>query len=145
MEQAIIQAITTLFAGADERNWRKVKEVMGETVLLDYSSMNGNAASSLTPLQIAGSWAAFLPGFDKTHHQLSDFKVAKNDTVATVNFSGKATHWIGNDSWVVEGTYDVKLLLQNDQWLIAVMKFNFEKQSGHTGLPALATERAKMR
>lgn len=144
MEQAIIQSVSSLFEGADERNWQKVKGVMGETVLLDYSSMNGNAASLLTPIEIVASWAAFLPGFDKTHHQLFDFKVAGNDKTATVHFSGKATHWIENDCWVVEGTYDVELLWQSDQWLIVALKFNFEQQSGHTELPALAMERAKM-
>lgn len=144
MEIAIIQTITTLFEAADERNWQKLMGVMCETVLLDYSSMNGNPAASLTPQQITGSWAAFLPGFDKTHHRLFDFKVKENDKVAEVHFGGNAAHWIESDCWIVEGTYDVKLLWHNHQWMVSAMKFNFEKQSGHTELPALAVERAKL-
>ncbi len=144
METLIIQQINTLFAGADERNWEKVKSTMNTTVLLDYSSMTGNPAITLSPDAITQAWASFLPGFDSTHHQLSDFSVSINDNEATAEYFGKADHFINNDVWTVEGTYQTHLQLVSGSWLITAQKFNFSQQSGNTELPALATQRMKL-
>lgn len=144
MTKTILHPIKTLFAAADERDWRKAMSVMNDEVLLDYSSMSGNPETLLTPKQITDIWAAFLPGFDKTHHQLSGFKVNEHDTTTVVvNLNGKAEHWIESACWVVEGTYDVALLQQNKRWLITEMKFNFKRQSGNTDLPSIAIEHLK--
>lgn len=140
----IILQIQKLFAGVDERNWQEVMSVMDDVVLLDYSSLNGKPAVKLTPQEITASWAALLPGFDKTHHVLCDFKV--DDTlksVASAHFTGRAEHWIGDECWIVEGTYDVVLLLIRDRWLVREMKFNFIRQTGNSRLPALAAENVK--
>lgn len=145
MENKVIQQIRNLFAGADERDWQKVAATMNDTVLLDYSSMTGAAASHLSPDDIIASWDAFLPGFDSTHHQLSDFAVTLGEDGADARYAGKADHFLNNDVWVVEGTYDTKLKLENGTWLITQQKFNFIRQSGNTSLPALATSNAKQR
>lgn len=139
----IVQQIKKLFAGADDRNWQKVMSVMNDKVLLDYSSMNGNPAAMLTPQEITDTWAAFLPGFNKTHHSLWGFEVKAEEATAYAHFTGRAEHWLGNECWIVEGTYDVVLSLINSQWLMRDIKFNFIKQTGNTGLPVLATERLK--
>lgn len=139
----IIRQINKLFAGVDDRDWHKVMSVMNANVLLDYASMNGHPATMLTPKEITDAWAAFLPGFDKTHHQLSQFKVQPLGIHPTAHFNGQATHWIGNECWIVEGSYDIGLNFINGIWLVTEMKFNFEKQSGDTDLPALAAERIK--
>lgn len=141
METKIIEQVTALFAGADERSWKKVETVMNETVILDYSSMTGNAPDVLTPQQISAAWAAFLPGFDRTSHQLSGFVVDLSGNTATVHYTGKADHFLDDATWTVEGTYDTKLVSTKGSWLIAEHKFNFQKQSGDTTLPAKATKK----
>lgn len=143
MNTDITEKVQSLFAGADERDWQKVAATMHDTVLLDYSSMNGSPAEELRPAQITGMWAAFLPGFDKTHHQLSGFSVDEQADSATVHVQGVASHWIDSRCWIVEGSYDVKLGLFNGSWKVMAMKFNFERQGGDTGLPSLALERLK--
>jgi hypothetical protein len=144
MENAkIIQAITTIFKSADEHNWKSIESVMLKTVLLDYTSFTGGEPAVLTPNQITESWAEFLPGFDKTHHQLSNFNVTINNNVAHATYSGKADHFIGNEIWTVEGNYESELNNINGQWLVSTLKFNFKKQTGNTGLPAEATARMK--
>ena len=44
----IIQTITGIFNGADERNWEKVQDSFTDNVLLDYSSMNGSPATVIS-------------------------------------------------------------------------------------------------
>ena len=138
--EKIIQSIADLFAGADERNWQKVQSVMANSVLLDYTSMAGGNPAIMTPQQVTGAWAAFLPGFDKTYHQLSGFEVKVNGDTATAHYAGKADHFIGKETWTVEGTYDTELQKDNSRWLIIKHKLNFTKQSGNTNLPGQATQ-----
>jgi len=144
MENKIHEQVSALFAGADERNWQKVEAVLDEKVVLDYSSMTANAPTVLTPKQISIAWAAFLPGFDRTNHQLSGFAVNTAGNTATVHYTGKADHFLQNAIWTVEGSYDTKLVFKSNQWLIAEHKFNFEKQSGDTTLPVKATEKMQI-
>jgi hypothetical protein len=144
-QEIIIEIITNLFAGADERDWQKVESTMAQTVLLDYTSMAGGEPTQLTPVQITNAWAAFLPGFDHTHHQLSGFEVKENNGTANAHYFGKAEHFIGNGVWIVEGSYDTELQKINSDWKITKHKLNFSGQSGNTNLPAVATEKMKAR
>src|ERR1700751_2381833 len=106
--EAIIQTVTDIFNGADERNWEKVRHAMAEEGLMDYSSMNGSQPAITKADDIIKTWKGFLPGFDRTHHQLSDFQGERQGNTANLRFFGKADHFIGNDSWTVEGTYDIE-------------------------------------
>ncbi len=139
----IIQAITAIFNGADEHNWSKIENVMLPNVLLDYTSFFGGEPSIQTPKQITNSWAGFLPGFDKTNHNLFDFKVTIDNDIATVINAIKGDHFIDNENWIVEGTYENELVKTNGKWLVSKLKFNFASQSGNLTLLAKATERIK--
>jgi ketosteroid isomerase-like protein len=142
MENIIEQQVRSLFEGADERNWQKSASVMSNNVLLDYSSMTGNAATLLTPEQIMAAWAAFLPGFDRTNHKLSDFTINTNGLTALAHYRGKADHFLNGGVWTVDGTYDTKLVrTNNDNWLIVEHKFNLKEQSGNTSLPQSAVQK----
>jgi len=141
--EKIIRAISAVFNGADERNWKKVENAMADNVLLDYSSLSGSPAATLPSAQIIETWKGFLPGFDMTQHQLSDFQVTRQGNIANVHCNGKADHFIDKDVWTVEGTYDAEVTKNNSQWAITGLKFNLSKQSGNTGLPAVAIEKVK--
>jgi hypothetical protein len=146
MENIIEQQVRKLFEGADERNWQKSASAMSNEVLLDYSSMTGNAATLLKPEQIMAAWAAFLPGFDRTNHLLSNFTIKTNGLTAEVHYNGKADHFLNGEVWTVNGTYDTKLIrTNNDTWLITEHKFNFRDQSGNTTLPQAATQKLNNR
>ncbi|WP_343304094.1 nuclear transport factor 2 family protein [Chitinophaga niabensis] len=141
MEQLIISAVTAIFNGADERNWPKVQQAMAENVYLDYSSLSGNPAASIPAEQIINAWKSVLPGFDRTHHQLSGFAVTIEGDTATIHFNGKADHFIDQNSWTVEGTYDATAVKENDQWHVSALKLNLLKQSGDLSLPGEAMKR----
>ncbi|MEJ1239261.1 PhzA/PhzB family protein [Chryseolinea sp. T2] len=138
MEHSIIEHIIALFSGADERNWTKVKSVLSQQVVLDYSSMTGAPATSVSPEQIVASWSSFLPGFNRTNHHLFDFKVDRKDREAVVTYGGKADHYLNESVWTVEGTYTTEVKLINGIWLITSHTFHFHRQSGDTTLPGLA-------
>lgn len=89
-KEKIIQIISSIFSNTDKRNWQNVQSGMSENVLLDFTSMVGGNPSSQTPQQITNAWAAVLPGFDKTHHQLSNFQGTIKDNIANFHYTGKA-------------------------------------------------------
>ena len=143
MEHSIVEHITALFAGADERNWFKIKSVLSQQVLLDYSSMTGEPAALVTPEQIVDAWSAFLPGFDRTNHRLSDFKVDRNNREAVTTYNGRADHFLSESVWTVEGSYSTEVKLINGSWLITAHTFHFKKQSGDLTLAEQVKEKMK--
>lgn len=141
MKDIIKQQVSSLFEGADERNWNKVMAVLDKQVLLDYSSMTGSPATNVTPGQITAAWSAFLPGFDRTNHQLFDFKISIDGDEAVAMYMGKADHYLNSNVWSVAGSYHTTLKLIGENWLIKSHAFNYEKQSGNTSLPSEATKK----
>jgi hypothetical protein len=137
--ERVTKVITNIFEGADERDWNRVKASFANDVLLDYSSMNGNPAAVLSSDNIIKAWKGFLPGFDITHHHITNFQIKESDGVAKAHFSGKADHFIDGESWTVEGTYDLELAVSGDGAQVTKFKFNLQKQSGNTELPQKAT------
>src|ERR1700744_2624864 len=105
MTEQIRKNVLCIFEGADERNWTKVQKAMAEKVLLDYTSMTGGQPTLLSREEITNAWANFLPGFDKTHHQLTNFQITNKDELSIVTFDGKADHFIDDKVWTVEGDY----------------------------------------
>jgi hypothetical protein len=137
MIQEITSTLTAIFKGADTHNWQLILDAMDTNILLDYSSLSGNPPATLPATQIVDAWKSFLPGFHRTHHQLSDFQILENGSSASAHFSGVADHFISTDVWTVQGTYDAELKQVNGHWRITLLRFNLQKQSGNTELPAL--------
>jgi len=140
--EKIIETIANIFEGADERNWSKVKASFANEVLLDYYSMNGSPAVVLSAKDILTAWKGFLPGFDFTHHYVTEFHIEQSDGIAKAHFSGKADHFIDGQSWTVEGTYDLELAAIGDEAKVTKFKFNLQNQSGDTSLPQKAARLA---
>jgi len=143
MQQDIINAITTVFSSVDQRNWEKIESVMAGKVLLDYTSLNGGEPAEKTPLEITTAWAALLPGFDRTHHNVSDFDIKLEGNTATAHYNGRGDHFLGDEVWSAIGTFDTALQQIHGEWRITKHKFNVEKQEGNTQLPLKAKQIVK--
>lgn len=141
------EVVVGLFTATDERNWDQVESSFNAQVTLDYSSMNGNPASKLTPRQIVDAWKGILPGFESTHHQIGNIMTSITGDKAHVFCYGTASHYLpgdGGNLWTVVGTYDFELIKnQAGMWKIDTMKFNFKFQSGNTLLPQKAIDKLK--
>ena len=142
----IIQTINRFFIAVDKRDWKTVRAIFDDTVLLDYTSMAGGEPSTLTADQIIDTWKGLLPGFHQTHHQLGNFVVESDDRSAQVFCYGTAAHFLENESgqniWTVVGSYDFGLT-KKGRWRISRMKFSLKYMDGNTDLPKLAQARLK--
>ena len=138
--EKVIEVVTNLFLNVDKHNWQQVQQAFGDSVVMDFTSMNGGSPATMSGKQIADAWASFLPGFDSTHHQLSGFKISLKQDSATAEYFGHADHHLGNETWVVEANYTTELEKKNDDWYIISHILHLIKQSGNTSLPKLAAE-----
>jgi len=144
--KSVKETVAQMFISTDEHDWDKVENCFTKKVELDYSSMTGNPAVKLTPKQITSSWKGILPGFQYTHHQLSNEIVKVDKNSATLFCYGTATHFLEDEKgniWTVVGSYNFHLTKENHEWKISRMKFNFKYQDGNTKLPEKAMSRLK--
>ena len=128
--------ITQLFTATDARNWEEVAQSFAPKVQLDYSSMNGQPASILSPQEIMSAWQGLLPGFDHTHHQLGNFLVTENGDQAQATCYGTASHYLENEGenlWTVVGTYDFDLVKLEGAWKISSMVFHYIRHPPEEG------------
>ena len=142
----IQETIYQLFINSDNRNWNGVEAQFSDAVLLDYSSMSGQPASTLTPQQITSAWKTVLPGFTYTHHQIGNVVITVDAKKAQAFCYGTATHYLEADEgniWTVVGSYDFDLKQQDDTWKITTMRFNFKYQNGNSKLIEKAIENVK--
>jgi hypothetical protein len=140
----IIETISRFFIAVDKGDWKTVRAIFDDAVLLDYTSMAGGEPATLTADQIIETWKGLLPGFHHTHHQLGNFVVESGDGWAHVFCYGTATHFLENESgsnvWTVVGSYDLDLI-RKGSWRISAMKFNLKYMDGNPDLPKLAQAR----
>lgn len=143
MGNEIINTVKNLFSGADERDWKKVKNTLADEVLLDYSALSGSPPTLLTPDTIIIAWKGLLPGFDITTHRPENFMVKKVDDKATVHYFATADHLLDNEKWTVEANYDTDLIKMANGWKITSHRISNVTQSGNRNLPARAMEIVK--
>lgn len=138
----IIEVINRLFVAVDKRNWKEVKDSFSDEVLLDYTSMTGGKPALLKPDQIIDSWKSVLPGFDKTHHQVSNYIITLKKDSASLICYGTATHYLNNESnkniWTVVGSYDFEVAKIAGVSRVTGMKFNLSYIDGNAALPEMA-------
>lgn len=129
---------------ADEQRWLELKPLFAEQVVLDYASMTGQPAETLSPDVIVNRWKTFLPGFDRTHHHMTNHDIRiQGDTAVSIS-TVQAIHQIkGHETWTVYGTYHHKLSRFGSGWKIEAMRLNFSFAQGNTDLPQIALDRLK--
>ena len=136
----IVESVGTL---ADRSEFDALARLYADEFILDYSSLNGQAAASKTPVALMAEWASVLPGFDRTRHALSNVVVEVSGDTATASADVVASHWVGDGFWQVSGNYDYKLVKQGGQWKITSMTFNLKDENGSRDVFGPAIEAAK--
>ena len=139
----INRSITDIAAGADRHQWDRVRDAFADTVTTDYTSLWGGEPSTQTPDELIHAWSALLPGFDSTHHMVTNETVTSlNGSLATAEADFTATHRIKDDLWTLGGRYTYKLEHNGDRWLVTSLTMTALWETGDRGLVGIAVERA---
>lgn len=140
---AIGQSITDIAAGADRHDWARVRAAFADTVTTDYSSLWGGDPVTQPADDLVAGWAAFLPGFDITHHMVTNHTITDlTETTARAEADFTATHRIDEDLWVLGGRYSYELVKSEARWQVSSMTMTALWESGERSLVAIAGERA---
>lgn len=142
-EAAIETIVESVGTFADRAEFDALARLYADEFLLDYSSLNDQPASPLTPADLMAEWAAVLPGFDRTLHAISDVEINASGETATAKANVVASHWIGDGFWQVVGSYEYGLAKREGRWAITAMTFNLESETGSRDVFGPAIEAAK--
>lgn len=135
----IVQSVGSL---ADSENFEALEKLYAPEVEIDYTSLAGGEVELKSPTAIMSQWASVLPGFDQTHHQVSNIQISFNDKSATATADVVADHWLGDLYWQVKGSYVYKLEKEDAIWQIVSHKFIFNSEKGSRDVFGPASENA---
>ena len=140
----IIDAITSISAGADRHDWERVRAAMADEITTDYTGLWGGEPVTQAADELIAGWAGFLPGFEVTQHLVTGHTIDfTGDQTASAQADFQATHRIGDEFWVLGGRYEYSLIKKNEQWLVTSMTMIPTWETGDRALTAQAGERAK--
>ncbi|MEM7462028.1 MAG: nuclear transport factor 2 family protein [Pseudomonadota bacterium] len=139
----INRSITDVAAGADRHDWDRVRSAFSETVTTDYTGLWGGEPVTQSADELVASWSGFLPGFDTTHHMVTNHTVTELDgSKAKAEADFTATHRIDDKQWTLGGRYSYELVQSGGRWLITFLKMMPLWETGDRGLVSTAGERA---
>ncbi|MBY5624363.1 nuclear transport factor 2 family protein [Rhizobium leguminosarum] len=141
---AIIDTITDIAAGADRRQWDRVRGAFADTVTLDYTGLWGGEPSTQPAEAVIQQWSAFLPGFDRTLHLVSNHAIVESaGSIAVAEADFQAVHRIGAESWVLMGHYRYDLTKIDGTWKVSRLVMTPNHETGNRALVNRAAERAR--
>ena len=70
--QDIVDTVTRLFIGTDNKNWDAVMNVFANEVHFDMTSLAGGEPAVLTSRQIVDAWEEGLKDVEKIHHHVGE-------------------------------------------------------------------------
>jgi hypothetical protein len=137
-KDSIIETITMLFIGTDNRDWPMVKGCFAKSVMFDMSSVGSGEPRTLGPQQIVEIWEKGLKPLKAIHHQAANFIVTIKDLKADVFCYGTACHYLPNPSGkntrTFVGSYDFHLVKEGKFWRIDLIRFSLKFIEGNPDL-----------
>ncbi|MCQ8186619.1 nuclear transport factor 2 family protein [Parvularcula maris] len=137
--ETIVESVGTL---ADRGNFMDLEALYAPEVRVDYSSLSGQTAELKSPRGLMTEWAATLPGFDRTRHELSAVEAKVRGKQGSATADVVASHWLGEQFWQVEGRYAYEFENDDGNWLITSMTFVLEEETGSREIFGPAMEAA---
>ena len=143
----ITRSITDIAAGADRGEWDRVRDAFAPNITTDYTSLWGGDPVKQPAEDLVKSWSNFLPGFDATHHMVTNHAIQMRDNgTATAEADFVATHRIGDRFWVLGGRYTYQLVITDEgRWVINALTMTAVWETGDRSLVQRAAERAAQR
>jgi hypothetical protein len=137
---------TTMLHAIDARDWDGVRFAFADRVDIDYGSLSGEPAATVSVEDHVTGWREFALGFDATQHVTGPLVVTQNAIGVTAHTHVRAYHYVkgtaGNEVWMVAGHYEVRLRASGDAWKIVAITLTVFYQEGNLALPDRARARA---
>jgi hypothetical protein len=144
--EAVSAVFTHMLHALDMREWQAVRDAFADHVDVDYSSLFGAPAATVSSDDQIGGWRSFVGAFDATQHITGPFVTSEREGAVLGSASVRAYHRIagtpGGDTWMVAGLYHVRFVHRRAGWRIIGITLKVIYQDGNLDLPNIAKGRA---
>ena len=140
-EARIMVVVSSIPMAVDLAAYDLAERAFADPVVIDYTSLWGGDPTTMSPAALMDAWRGIVPGFDATHHALSNIEVTISNDVANATADVDGRHWIDGDLWRPIGTYHWDLVKVSDDWKVTRMVFDMTEEIGSRDLAARAMER----
>jgi len=144
--EAVSGVFTHMLHAIDLRDWQAVRDAFADHVDIDYSSLFGAPAATVSSDEHVGGWRSFGGAFDATQHLTGPFVTSEREGAVLGSTSVRAYHRIagapGGDTWIVAGLYHVRFVHRRAGWRIIGLTLKVTYQDGNLDLPRIAQARA---
>lgn len=144
--QSIEETVYAFAAGLDRKDWQGLVALFTHEVTFDYSSHSGGRPIETTARTWFESLGAARPGYDVTHHALSNFRCRIDGDTAQAEVYLRAEHFLAaagpDNQTTIGGYYDFELVREQGGWLIRLCRLNVLWKTGNLAIYDLALGRA---
>lgn len=123
----VVESVAVL---ADRGHFEALELLYWEEIEVDYTSLTGGEVELKSPRGLMNAWAGVLPGFDRTHHQISNIAIELEVDRAIATADVTADHWVAGLFWQARGAYLFELRRDEDDWRISRHVFHLQQESG---------------
>jgi hypothetical protein len=149
-QPGVSERVTSMLHAIDDLDWTAIHAALAPEVAVDYTSLWGGQAETLTVDELIGQWQGLLPGFDATQHLTGPIVVTAADRrSATCRTTVRGYHHIVDDTgsaatWMCAGHYVIGLArgAETNGWAISAITLQASYEDGDRALTDLARERA---
>jgi SnoaL-like domain len=144
--EEVTGVFTHMLHALDLRQWQAVRDAFADHVDVDYSSLFGVPAATVSSDEQIGAWRSFVGAFDATQHLTGPLVTSEREGAVLGTTSVRGYHRIigtpGGDTWMVAGIYHVRFVHRRAGWRIVGLTLKVLYQDGNLDLPGIATGRA---
>jgi hypothetical protein len=128
IEDTIVKSITY----TDLRRFDEAASQFTPEAVFDYSSLHG---PDFAAVPAAGFWEGvddWVPGFDATQHQITNFIVDITGDLATCTCMVRAQNRLDQQFWTTAGVYYYRLACRDGAWKVTYLKYDEQYQEGES-------------
>lgn len=129
-EAAVLTLVEAVVTCIDRHDFITLEGLYADTLVRDYTSLNGGKPEVTTNVALMTRWAKHLPGFDRTRHSLSNRVATVSGDTAVVEVDVVADHWIDDLLWTVRGRHIYQLGRVGGAWKVTGQTFVFQGEEG---------------
>lgn len=141
-EARITVVVSSIPMAVDLAAYDVAERAFADPVVIDYTTLWGGEPATMSPGALMDAWRGIVPGFDVTHHALSNVEVTVTGDTAVATADVDGSHWIDGEIWRPIGTYYWDLVKVSDDWKVTRMVFDMTEEIGSRELASVAMERA---
>jgi fermentation-respiration switch protein FrsA (DUF1100 family) len=139
----VISVVSSIPLAVDLARYDLAEAAFAPEIVIDYTSLWGGEAQTMTPAALMDAWRGIVPGFSATWHELSDVRAEVNGDRATATAFVDGRHWLDGQLWRPVGNYQWELAKIGGEWKVTRMTFAMTQEIGDRKVAEQAMTRAK--